>query len=539
MDPCFLLAGALPLPDARREELAESWPPQALGDAGAAATAAATSSPPSLIVALQQNVVQLSNSEQRSLLQFLREHLQTEGSGDDDLRDGGDAAGFPLDNQGKVQDEATVRGDADEDQPMAEVAMTDQAMPDDDDDDDDVRLEEPSNGHHRGTRNTSSRGDPDPNHQHEDPLSHFSLAGRDPVAYGSAVLSSGEATMVIDVTGGDKAKICPFEWLCVKLDKLSLPKFMSLPHNVRQKCLFPVAARKDSDGEGKLYLAPFPKSDAVIRAYLPRDPGTGPDALLRWEELPENQRFSDAVMAIGGLAVQISEAKLGAVGARLEKAASRRMRGTNEAKLLYNTLRFPDAELTKLFKDVIPFMCNILLADEAHPLACDSGDEYLFETEERYGYMESITSHVQYPHTDYPEKDIKMFEKGLNRAFLAFFPLSEAGQHLQFWVKDKRTGKVSSPLFIYLQLGQLLMVPASTIHAGGFRSGYCGFRNKRGHIYVGVSERNSCKRGTRSGGGALPDTEMNEQITDEFEHNDDLKSLKDLGLLKFESYRQS
>jgi hypothetical protein len=57
-------------------------------------------------------------------------------------------------------------------------------------------------------------------------------------------------------------------------------------------------------------------------------------------------------------------------------------------------------------------------------------------------------------------------------------------------------------------------------------------------MYVGISKRTG-KRGTRSGGGALPDTEKNEQIKDEFEHNDGLTSLKDLGLLKFESYRQS
>lgn len=70
---------------------------------------------------------------------------------------------------------------------------------------------------------------------------------------------------------------------------------------------------------------------------------------------------------------------------------------------------------------------------------------------------------------------------------LGFFPLTEQGMFLQVWPrKDRRVDEIEGQL-IFIPYGKLLVLPASTIHGGGFRTaptadGVNG--NLRFHLYM-------------------------------------------------------
>jgi hypothetical protein len=64
--------------------------------------------------------------------------------------------------------------------------------------------------------------------------------------------------------------------------------------------------------------------------------------------------------------------------------------------------------------------------------------------------------------------------------FVGFFPLTPAGMFLQLWLRP------GPGTLVFVPYGQLLIVPGSCIHGGGFTSSADG--NPRGHIYIYVQE---------------------------------------------------
>jgi hypothetical protein len=126
-------------------------------------------------------------------------------------------------------------------------------------------------------------------------------------------------------------------------------------------------------------------------------------------------------------------------------------------------------------------MCRECLVSSKHQLA--QGD---FDVRVVFGSLCSETTHVQAAHVDFSFEVLAEYEKRPDKeVMLLFGPLSPAGMHLQVWVENENGD--FEPRLIYLKRGQLLMLPASTIHGGGFRSGYCNLLNLRLHGYVYVS----------------------------------------------------
>jgi hypothetical protein len=75
---------------------------------------------------------------------------------------------------------------------------------------------------------------------------------------------------------------------------------------------------------------------------------------------------------------------------------------------------------------------------------------------------------------------------------LGFFPLTEDGMFLQVWPRcpDRNdTSTVIEGRIVFIPYGNLLLLPANTIHAGGFRTtpleDECGpYGNLRFHLYI-------------------------------------------------------
>jgi hypothetical protein len=92
------------------------------------------------------------------------------------------------------------------------------------------------------------------------------------------------------------------------------------------------------------------------------------------------------------------------------------------------------------------------------------------------------------------------------RLFIGFFPLTEEGMFLQFWEnnepKEAETGKV-----IYVPPGKLFIVPADTVHGGGFKTSDAG--NPRFHLYIA------------SQGKSLPEHQQN-KYTEEHDRTKEL-----------------
>jgi hypothetical protein len=82
---------------------------------------------------------------------------------------------------------------------------------------------------------------------------------------------------------------------------------------------------------------------------------------------------------------------------------------------------------------------------------------------------------AQRAHWDYP--------KALREEnYIAFWPFTKADQFLQIWPKRNNGRGCVYGQLIHLPLGQILMVPGKTVHAGGFMASPCG--HIRGHAYV-------------------------------------------------------
>jgi hypothetical protein len=85
-------------------------------------------------------------------------------------------------------------------------------------------------------------------------------------------------------------------------------------------------------------------------------------------------------------------------------------------------------------------------------------------------------AHVDY---DYPV----LHEHG-HKLFLAFFPLTEEGTFLQLWDQSKadENAQTVEGEVVFIPFGKMLIVPADTIHGGGFKRGETG--NLRFHLYI-------------------------------------------------------
>lgn len=82
--------------------------------------------------------------------------------------------------------------------------------------------------------------------------------------------------------------------------------------------------------------------------------------------------------------------------------------------------------------------------------------------------------------------------------FLAFFPLTKEGMFLQVWPRNDEANLVMGEL-VFIPYGLMLVLPASTIHGGGFRTTESGEQgNLRFHLYF-----------IRGRGGKLPTHQTN------------------------------
>jgi hypothetical protein len=99
----------------------------------------------------------------------------------------------------------------------------------------------------------------------------------------------------------------------------------------------------------------------------------------------------------------------------------------------------------------------------------------------------------QPPHVDYTYEVLKEHEKH-STLQIGFFPLTKDGMFLQIWQTTRSchpTVRIEGEI-IFIPYGKILVVPASTIHGGGFRTssheeaGLYG--NLRFHLYVATKE---------------------------------------------------
>jgi hypothetical protein len=108
-------------------------------------------------------------------------------------------------------------------------------------------------------------------------------------------------------------------------------------------------------------------------------------------------------------------------------------------------------------------------------------------------FLSTESSLPQPPHVDYTYDVLKEHEES-NTLRIGFFPLTKDGMFLQVWptsMSDDCTEVVEGQV-IYLPYGKILVVPASTIHGGGFRTSSMTeaglYGNLRFHLYVATDQ---------------------------------------------------
>ncbi|KAL3793661.1 hypothetical protein HJC23_010233 [Cyclotella cryptica] len=108
----------------------------------------------------------------------------------------------------------------------------------------------------------------------------------------------------------------------------------------------------------------------------------------------------------------------------------------------------------------------------------------------RGSYMRTENTIYQPAHVDY---EYSVLNEYGHKLFLAFFPLTSEGTFLQLWNKPKNdhdgassmAGKLPGQV-VYIPYGKMLVVPAETVHGGGFKRGSSG--NLRFHLYIEVED---------------------------------------------------
>jgi hypothetical protein len=104
----------------------------------------------------------------------------------------------------------------------------------------------------------------------------------------------------------------------------------------------------------------------------------------------------------------------------------------------------------------------------------------------RGSFMRTEQTIYQPAHVDY---DYPLLQEHGHKLFLAFFPLTKEGTYLQLWNRDEADYATSPTVHgtvVYIPYGKMLIVPADTIHGGGFRRGDTG--NLRFHLYIELQD---------------------------------------------------
>ncbi|KAL3789056.1 hypothetical protein ACHAWO_004613 [Cyclotella atomus] len=99
----------------------------------------------------------------------------------------------------------------------------------------------------------------------------------------------------------------------------------------------------------------------------------------------------------------------------------------------------------------------------------------------RGSFMRTEQTVYQPAHVDY---DYPVLHEHGKKLFLAFFPLTAEGTFLQLWDNsdhDNNAQTVEGKV-VFIPFGRMLIVPADTIHGGGFKKGEAG--NLRFHLYI-------------------------------------------------------
>lgn len=161
-------------------------------------------------------------------------------------------------------------------------------------------------------------------------------------------------------------------------------------------------------------------------------------------------------------------------------------------------------DLISTLKKKSPEHFNALVADFNDNLWYDMQDQrgleflglsscLLQETLKAKEYLGSFLtterSVPQPPHVDYTWEILEKYSP--NDLQLAFFPLTEEGMFLQVWPRndDMSTMPTIPGQLIYIPHGKLLILPAHTIHGGGFRTtpnvnASNKYGNLRFHLYI-------------------------------------------------------
>jgi hypothetical protein len=299
----------------------------------------------------------------------------------------------------------------------------------------------------------------------------------EPIAMADDAEDFDQQDIVLEVMIMDKGQQRSFTynpalWLCVEA-ALPLPG----DRHVHFILVAPAAGNVAS------ILVKLPRR-AIIQTNLPATRGN----LTAWRDLPGNSPMKRFLSEVRGSSVTVEDNILDEYLARLIPKHNSRawkdvVKNSKMGYFSYSDLTTPRdvGRVLQLFRDPILTMCRESLVSTKHQLA--QGD---FDVRVVFGGLCSETSHVQAAHVDFPFEVLAEYEKRPDKeVMLLFGPLSPAGMHLQVWVENENGD--FEPRIIYLKRGQLLMLPASTIHAGGFRSGYCNLLNLRLHGYVYIS----------------------------------------------------
>ena len=128
---------------------------------------------------------------------------------------------------------------------------------------------------------------------------------------------------------------------------------------------------------------------------------------------------------------------------------------------------------------------------------CNDGiqklESFLNANEYLGSFLSTESSNPQPAHVDYTYEILAEHEEQKTLQ-LGFFPLTEDGMFLQVW-PTSHSRDLSIPVegeIIYIPYGKILLLPASTIHGGGFRTSTIKdaglYGNLRFHLYVATNQ---------------------------------------------------
>lgn len=99
----------------------------------------------------------------------------------------------------------------------------------------------------------------------------------------------------------------------------------------------------------------------------------------------------------------------------------------------------------------------------------------------RGSFMRTEQTIYQPAHVDY---DYPVLREHGHKLFIAFFPLTQEGTFLQLWKRPETVSndEIVEGTVVHIPYRKMLIVPADTIHGGGFKRGESG--NLRFHLYI-------------------------------------------------------